>query len=51
MKTATKKKAAKADYKRNYLPPPNECSEEQLAAHRAKVKELSEKWRNEQKAG
>jgi len=41
--------AARVDYKRNHAPPTREPSEEELAQHRAKVRELSAKLRDELK--
>jgi len=43
------KKPTKPDYKRNYLPAPNNISDEELAAKRAQVRELSAKLRDELK--
>jgi len=43
------KKPTKPDYKRNYLPPPNNISDEELAEKRAEVRELSAKLRDELK--
>ncbi len=42
---ADKKKPAKADYKRNYLPPPHEPSAEEIAASQKIVREASAKLR------
>lgn len=41
-------KPTNTDYKRNYLPPANELSDEQLAAQRKIVREASEKFKQQQ---